>query len=143
MCIIDDLTRATQRARSVLSERHDVLTDRQIAFLRALADCDMIQKDLSAEIGMDRSTISDVARRLQSRGLIRRQRSKEDSREVILSITDAGRRYLIEADQEVAAAEKEILRGIPLAERPNFRAMLKTIAGIKPKHITSAERAER
>lgn len=143
MCIIDDLTRATQRARNVLSKRHDALTNRQIALLRAIADSDLIQKDISAKIGMDRSTITDVARRLSARGLIRRRRKKDDTRAVVISITEDGRRFLLEADREVAAAEKEILRGIPLAERPTFRAMLKTIAGIEAKHVTSAESAER
>lgn len=144
MCIIDDLTRATQRARSVMGVRRSAATDRQIAVLRVVAErgtC--ISKDITAAIGMDRSTVTDVTRRLAERGLITRKRSKEDSRAVELGITAAGRHRLIKADGKVAEAEKAILQSIPLAERPAFRAMLKAIAGIEQQHITSAERAER
>lgn len=144
MCIIDDLTRATQRARSVMGVRRSAATDRQVAVLRVVAErgaC--INKDITDTIGMDRSTVTDVTRRLAERGLITRKRSKEDARRVELSVTASGRSRLVRADGKVAEAEKAILQNIPLADRPAFRAMLKAVAGIEQQHLTSAERAER
>lgn len=46
---------------------------------------------LTARLGMETSTLSPLLKRLQAMGLIARTRSREDERQVLVTLTDAGR----------------------------------------------------
>jgi DNA-binding MarR family transcriptional regulator len=48
--------------------------------------------DFSAELGLPLTTMSDVVRRLESRGLVRRRRNPEDGRSSLFELTARGDR---------------------------------------------------
>ena len=79
--------------------------------------------------GVDRSTLADIVRRLVKRRLISRKRTKEDARAYALTLTDAGRRAIQEADPVLRAVEKEMLAAIPAKERAVWLNTLKAVAG--------------
>lgn len=95
------------------------LTAPQILALEAVSDKDgCSQTHIVAVTGIDRSTVADIVRRLARAGLLTRKRSKEDARNMVLRITDAGSRALAKAlkcrrTAEAKAAEQfPILRGL-------------------------------
>lgn len=52
------------------------------------------QGSLAASVSLDRSTMADVCRRLEDRGLIDRSTAPGDGRRKLLSLTDSGHRVL-------------------------------------------------
>jgi DNA-binding MarR family transcriptional regulator len=88
------LRRAQQLHAAVFAEvvSEANLTTPQFAVLAALRQSPGIdQVRLSQRLAIDRSTIADVASRLEERGLIRRKRDVKDARRNVLSLTAAGR----------------------------------------------------
>jgi len=73
------------------------LTPRQVSVLVAAASRPGIsQTALTAITGVDRSTLADILKRLRSKGLITRTRSKTDMRERLVYLTDEGMRAVSE-----------------------------------------------
>lgn len=86
---------------------HDI-TLRQFVLLRAVSTLGSpSQKDLTDGIGMDRSTLSEVVRRLSSNGLILQKQSKEDRRAHIICLTALGRKTLMRTAPVISEANKE------------------------------------
>jgi DNA-binding MarR family transcriptional regulator len=85
------------------------------------------QTALSRANGRDKSTLTPVLNDLERRGLIRRQRTRDDQRVYRLSLTPAGRRLL---RQLVACARKHERRldRIVGSRQPEFVRILKRIA---------------
>ena len=62
------------------TKEHD-LTARQIAVLTTVAENEgLSQTGIVDRTGIDRSTLADLVRRLQRKGLLERRRTKEDAR---------------------------------------------------------------
>ena len=74
---------------------HDV-TPRQVYVMMAIADSKEApsQSDLVEITGVDRSTTSDMLRRLNKKGLIRRERAKDDARAYKVRLTPDGQQKL-------------------------------------------------
>ena len=71
------------------------LTPRQLAVLLTVAhDEGLSQTGLVEYTGIDRSTLADIVRRLQTKGLLKRRRTKADARAYAVKLTDEGRRAL-------------------------------------------------
>ena len=71
------------------------LTPRQLAVLVTVANNEgLSQTGLVDRTGIDRSTLADIVRRLQRKGLLQRRRTKEDARAYAVKLTDEGRRVL-------------------------------------------------
>lgn len=68
------------------------------------------QRELCDEVDLDRSTIADLVKRMERRGLIVRSRDPEDARRNTVTLTDAGRsererlRPLVDQVQEALVA---------------------------------------
>lgn len=86
---------------------HDV-TPRQVYVLMAIADAKGApsQTDLVEVTGVDRSTVSDILRRLSRKGLIKRERSKEDARAYKLKLTPDGQQKLKAAARAMTKVER-------------------------------------
>jgi len=69
------------------------LTYTQYLALVVLADATagLTVSELGARLGLDSGTLSPLLRRLESRGLVSRERRSADERVVTVSLTDAGR----------------------------------------------------
>ncbi len=81
----------------------------------------MTQRELAAAASVQDQTMSRVVERLQRLGYVSRERSPDDRRRVLVSLTRTGRRVRGEAHDEAAA---EGLVGDAVADLPRLRADL-------------------
>ncbi|MEZ5855849.1 MAG: MarR family winged helix-turn-helix transcriptional regulator [Hyphomicrobiaceae bacterium] len=111
------------------------LTPRQYTVLLTVSQNEgLSQTDLVAHTGIDRSTLADVVRRLLSKGLLHRQRTKEDARAYAVRLTETGKTVLAESQPVVARIEQRILEALPPRQRAQFMADLaQLIKAFEPK----------
>jgi DNA-binding MarR family transcriptional regulator len=83
-----------------------------------LANPGIDQVTLGGEVGIDRTNVADVLKRLAERGLVRRERSKTDGRSMVAFLTKEGERVTEEMYESMRRAQDRLLS--PL--RPEFRA---------------------
>jgi MarR family transcriptional regulator, temperature-dependent positive regulator of motility len=118
--ILHRMHRVTQIGAERLSaELGDTeLTERQIVVLAAIgADEGTNQTGIVNAIGVDRSTLADIVRRLVKRGLVNRKRTAEDARAYAVTLTKEGRRMLAVAGPILAKVEAGMLAGMTASQR--------------------------
>ncbi|MFV0297278.1 MAG: MarR family winged helix-turn-helix transcriptional regulator [Hyphomicrobiaceae bacterium] len=97
------------------------LTPRQFAVLHVLQRLETAsQTDIVNATGIDRSTLADIVKRLVSRGLIARKRSKTDARAYAVRLTQAGIDALERAEPASERVEGRLLDSLPQARRDAF-----------------------
>ena len=132
------LHRASQLADEVFVEECGQLeiTPRQFIVLAAIGASEGAnQTAITEQTGIDRSTMSELASRLVSKGLLQRNRLRNDARAYALRLTKEGTAKLQEALASVAGVEARCLAGLSAAERQALLAGLGamvTSAGAKP-----------
>jgi MarR family transcriptional regulator, temperature-dependent positive regulator of motility len=102
-----------------------VLTGPQFAVLcavRAYPDAD--QTALAGAVALDTSTMADVCRRMERRGLISRHAAPHDARAKVLTLTDDGAAALAETNRRARALDEALLAGCPAEHRPHLAALL-------------------
>jgi MarR family transcriptional regulator, lower aerobic nicotinate degradation pathway regulator len=82
------------------------------------------QTTLTSIIAFDRSTIGEVVKRLENKGLVRRGISDADRRAKVLYITPSGRRLLSNVRRAVDAAQDKIVAPLSREERSEFMRMM-------------------
>jgi DNA-binding MarR family transcriptional regulator len=95
--IYHQLKRVEQLAADIFALRagRSGLTQRQYALLSSLSENEgASQAELVRRTGIDRSTLADLAARLEARGLLRRRRCQHDRRANELFLTPQGRQAL-------------------------------------------------
>ena len=106
------------------------LTPRQVEVLAALKGSGgMRQRELARRMGMDASTLAELAARLDERGLIRRAPHRKDRRALALYLTPKGRRRLQKALPAMQRADAMFLKGLRSGQRQAFTNMLAVLAG--------------
>jgi MarR family transcriptional regulator, temperature-dependent positive regulator of motility len=128
--LVDLIHRVNQRALEQFSERHrkDV-TPRQVAVLRAIAESKGgSQTAIVDATGIDRSTTAEIVKRLVSRGLVKRRRSRADARAYSVTITPEGEQVLAAAEPVLAEIESALLGELPDHDRDCFVASLQRLA---------------
>jgi DNA-binding MarR family transcriptional regulator len=104
------------------------LTPRQLALLATLAQEEGVsQTVLTERTHIDRSTLADIVRRLQKKGLLQRRRTKEDARAYAVKLTDEGRRVLRMAEPLSKKVDERILNALPTRERERFIDALRAV----------------
>ena len=101
-----------------------VLTGPQFAVLsavRAYPDAD--QTALASAVALDTSTMADVCRRMERRGLIVRHEAPHDARAKVLTLTDAGVEALEETNRRARSLDEALLAGCPDEQRPHLAAL--------------------
>jgi DNA-binding MarR family transcriptional regulator len=124
------LHRILQCASSVFdAEKGDAdLTPRQVSVLVTVARNDgLSQIGIVEKTGIDRSTLADIVRRLQRKGLLHRRRTREDARAYAVRLTDEGQRITRLAAPLIQRVDESILSSLPARERDRFISALKTI----------------
>jgi DNA-binding MarR family transcriptional regulator len=124
------LRRAQQLHAAVFAEvvSEAYLTTPQFAVLAALRNAPQIdQVRLSQRLAIDRSTIADVANRLEERGLIRRKRDVKDARRNLLSLTPAGRALHDRTAPEVEEVGRRLVEPLSESDRKTLTRLLSTI----------------
>lgn len=126
------IRRAQQRAVDLFVEEvgEDGPTPRQFAVLLTVYQNEgMNQTDLVRLSGIDRSTLTEIIRRLVDRGWITRRRMPSDQRTNALSITDEGAAALDEAFDAMMRAQHRILEPVPQERRADAIGLLTLLAG--------------
>ena len=104
------------------------LTPRQFAVLFAVGcQAGATQSTIVASTGIDRSTMVDVVRRLVSRGLLHRRRSRADTRCYLLSLTARGQAIVDGALPRAAHVDHQILTSLDPSDREAFVRNLEQI----------------
>ena len=85
---------------------------------------DADQVTLANALGIDRTNVADVLRRLEHGGLIRRRRSVEDRRMVLARLTPAGEDLVERMHPFMASAQERLLSALSDDERDAFLATL-------------------
>lgn len=104
------------------------LTPRQLAVLVTVAANEgLSQTGLVDRTGIDRSTVADLVRRMQRKGLLQRRRTREDARAYAVKLTDEGRRVLRTAEPLARRVDDRLLDALPAKRREQFIARLTTV----------------
>ncbi len=105
------------------------LTPLQVEALQALkGQRGVRQVELARRTGTDRSSMAELAARLEARALIRRAPDPKDRRALLLFLTPKGRRLLARAAPLLAAAEEEALAALTERQRERLLSLLQRLA---------------
>lgn len=97
------------------------LTPRQYVVLKAVAASDEpSQTALVEKTGIDRSTLADIVRRLVTKGLLQRKRTRRDARMYAVRLTDKGTAALKMADPAARITDERLLAALPAPQRDVF-----------------------
>jgi len=124
--------RAGQCADAIFAQemRKNGLTPRQYAVLVTIVQNEgLSQNNLAKRTGIDRSTLSNIVRRLLNKGLLSRQRRQEDARTSSITLTNAGLQAIQIADPIAARIDNRILSLVSAKQRKQF--MIELAAMVK------------
>ncbi len=104
------------------------LTARQFVVLSVVDGLeDPSQTSLCEISGIDRSTLADIVRRLVSRGLLSRRRTRQDARMYAVRITPEGKKILERAVPIAREVDAMLLEALSPAQRQDFEANLQKL----------------
>jgi DNA-binding MarR family transcriptional regulator len=106
------ITRAGLLVRLVIRELEGGLSRTDVGLLRTLGDGPRRITDLAELEGLAQPTVTLLVKRLEERGLVRRERGPEDGRVVLVSSTAAGTAALEQARGEVKVALRRYVAGM-------------------------------
>jgi MarR family transcriptional regulator, temperature-dependent positive regulator of motility len=102
-----------------------VLTGPQFAVLSAVrAYPGSDQTSLASAVALDTSTMADVCRRLERRGLIARRPAPHDARAKVLTLTENGSKALAYVNRRARALDDALLANCPPEQRPQIAVLL-------------------
>jgi DNA-binding MarR family transcriptional regulator len=112
-----------------LVEQRTGMSNAQVFLLQQIAaESDLSVNELAARAMTHQSTASVVLSRLERRGLVRRVRSPDDARSVVLRLTPAGRRVLRRAPAPATSAIVAAIARLSTREVKMLRAGLAALA---------------
>lgn len=105
------------------------LTGPQFAVLTAVDTMPGLdQRSLASAAALDTSTMADIARRLEDRGLIVRSTSQADARRKLLHLTEEGTQALDAARQRARQLDERLLQPYSLKQREKLLRDLTALA---------------
>ena len=126
------IRRSQQRAVDLFVDEvgEDGPNPRQFAVLvNVFLSPGLSQTALVEASAIDRSTLTEVLRRMIDKGMITKTRTKADQRANALYITDVGTRLLENAVEATQRAQQRILTPLPETERAAAMKILAVLAG--------------
>ncbi|WP_406280369.1 MarR family winged helix-turn-helix transcriptional regulator [Embleya sp. NBC_00896] len=106
-----------------------VLTGPQYAVLTAVhANPGQDQSSFASAVALDTSTMADVARRLETKGLIVRRTAAGDGRRKLLFLTEEGEKTLHESNVRARALDEKLLAPYDQAERARLLDLLNSLS---------------
>ena len=127
------LHRAGQHAEEMFARASGSLgiTARQFVVLAAIDGMERPSQTALCDVsGIDRSTLADIVRRLEMRGLVHRERTKADARMYAVSVTADGKALLQAAAPLAREVEHELLAPFNTEEREAFKALLRRVIAV-------------
>lgn len=104
------------------------LTPRQFAVLKAVAASEEPSQTMLVEkTGIDRSTLADIVRRLVTKGLLQRKRTRRDARMYAVKLTDKGANALKSAEPAARSTDERLLGALANGQRDGFLEALRRI----------------
>jgi DNA-binding MarR family transcriptional regulator len=104
------------------------LNQSQVAALIHLDRIEEIsQTDLAARLGMQKAAAGTLIDGLEGKGLVERERGRDDRRLQLVSITDAGRRVVGDVDRMGEALGTALRQGISREERTQLVSILQRL----------------
>jgi len=88
---------------------------------------ELSQTDLATRLGMRKAATGTLIDGLEGKGLVERERSRDDRRLQLVSISEAGRRVVDEVDHMGEDLGTELRQGISREERAEFVSILQRI----------------
>ncbi|MFJ7250349.1 MarR family winged helix-turn-helix transcriptional regulator [Kitasatospora sp. NPDC098652] len=113
-----------------LGEAVDELTYPVLSGLARTGPCSAA--DLGREIGLDRTTVTRRADRLEEAGLLRREADPGDRRATLLVLTDRGQDAVRATRQRLAARIEDSLASWPAQDARTFARLLRTFVDEGP-----------
>lgn len=118
-----------------LTAQHMPLSARSdFAALAALEEFGPLsQADIGRRLSLDRNDVNSVLTRLDSQDRVERHPDPANRRRNIVTLTDAGHRYLNALQHKADAVQAELLAGLDTTEQQQLQALLdKVLAGHRP-----------
>jgi len=107
------------------------LTGPQLVVLReADARTEVSGSALARAVSVSLATLSGIVTRLEARGLLERNRSSRDKRQVLISVTDKGRRILASAPSPLQDRFTRRLAGLEKWEQTQVLSVLQRIVAM-------------
>jgi len=103
------------------------LTSPQAALMKALTSGPLSAGVLASRINLSQGTVTDILKRLESRGLVHRLRDDGDRRRVIVSLTTEGQRIISNSTSHWQAPFSERLNELPEWEQSQLLAALQRL----------------
>ncbi|MGW0735696.1 MarR family winged helix-turn-helix transcriptional regulator [Streptomyces sp. NPDC002851] len=125
------LARRLQQAHTLLwtSMVSEEVTSPQFAVLNTLVgEDDLDQRTVGERVGLDRSTVAEVIRRLVGRGLVDKVRDAKDGRRSVLRATDEGRRVHRKLSPRTARMNQIFLSPLDPVEQKTFLELLRRVS---------------
>jgi DNA-binding MarR family transcriptional regulator len=118
------------------------LTPRQFAVMVAIHTSDEpSQTTLVERTGIDRSTMADIVRRLTSRGLVQRRRTRRDARRYAVRLTDKGEGALRLAEPAARSTDERLLSALSPTQRDAFlRSLTRIVTTVEPESLARSGR---
>ena len=108
----------------ILHRRVGKRASRQRVLKMLLADESLTQGELRKRLGIQAGSFSELAARMEKRGLIEREKDRSDRRRVILRLTEQGG---IAAGQPNEIGDEELFHALTAEERETLQGMLQKI----------------
>lgn len=86
------------------------------------------QSSMASAVALDTSTMADIARRLEHRGLLERRTAPDDGRRKLLYLTEEGVRVLREANDRARTLDEQLFGSYAGNERIELLRQLTTLA---------------
>jgi DNA-binding MarR family transcriptional regulator len=117
------------------------ITPRQFIVMKAVAASDEPSQTTLVDLtGIDRSTLADIVRRLVTKGLLQRKRTRRDARMYAVRLTDKGAQALKAAEPAARVTDDRLLAAIPASHRDIFvdalRRVIKQLGEMPPTRIS-------
>ena len=128
----DELARAVRRARGAQPRSAEgTLSLSQYALLEALSARRTARvAELADEAGVTAPTATRILDTLQRRGIVRRERAREDRRAVTVSLTGSGRDLLHAQDQWMGERKRAFVASLPTEQRELVPDLLVGLAAL-------------
>jgi DNA-binding MarR family transcriptional regulator len=112
-----------------LREVDPVLTGPQFAVLQTIqAYPGRDQSSLASAVALDTSTMADLGRRLETRGLITRHTAADDGRRKLLYLTEEGEKTLGEAEHRARALDELLMEPFGRVGRETVLQLITSLA---------------
>ena len=108
----------------ILHRRVGKRASRQRVLKMLLADESLTQGELRKRLGIQAGSFSELAARMEKRGMIQREKDTADRRRVVLRLTEQGR---IAAGQPNEIGDEELFHALTVEERETLQGMLQKI----------------